>query len=107
MPSSTISYADANQPSYGRTTYMGSNNSDLILPDDYEFKGAEFDSHWWLRSGREEGVKNQVCLDKSISSAISAWILDVSSGKEKQELDEYLYKNSKGEVTTSRSRFSC
>ena len=44
-------------------------------------------------SGRD--VKNQVCLDKSISSAISAWIQDgVSSGEEKQELDEYLYKNS-------------
>ena len=50
-------------------------------------------------SGRD--VKNQVCLDKSISSAISAWIQDVSSGEEKQELDEYLYKNSKGEATTS------
>ena len=49
-------------------------------------------------SGRD--VKNQVCLDKSVSSA-HGWIQDVSSGEEKQELDEYLYKNSKGEVTTS------
>jgi len=35
MPS-TISYD---------TTYTGS-NSDVILPDDYEFKADEFDSHW-------------------------------------------------------------
>ena len=54
-----------------------------------------------IRTGSGREVKNRVCLDKSISSAISAWILDVSSGEEKQELDEYLNKNSKGEVTTS------
>ena len=38
---------DANQPSYGTSTYTGSNSVVLILPDDYEFKGGdEFDSHW-------------------------------------------------------------
>jgi hypothetical protein len=42
-----------------------------------------------IRNGCGRKVKrNQVCLD--ISSAISAWIQDVSSEEEKQELDEYL-----------------
>ena len=51
-----------------------------------------------IRTGSGREVKtHQVCLDKSISAAIS----DVSSGEEKQELDEYLNKNSKGELTTS------
>ena len=50
-----------------------------------------------IRTGRGREVKNQVCLDKSISSAILAWILDVSSGEEeKQELDEYLTKFKRG-----------
>ena len=41
---------DANEPSsYAGTTVPPTrerSNSDLILPDDYEFKADEFDSHW-------------------------------------------------------------